>query len=61
MYYGDNGLMLKFKNFIGAYMNCFGDNYRDPNKTDYDELEKCVKNLKLSLEVADRKLKEFGF
>lgn len=62
-YYGSNGLMYYFKNFMSNYMTCFGGGgwKSVPDENDYKYLEGATKLLKESIDLADKKLQKFGF
>lgn len=62
-YYGSNGLMYYFKNFMSCYMTCFSDtSYKSsPDESDYKYLESATKRLKEAIDTADKKLQRFGF
>ena len=61
-YYGANGLNYIFKNFMEAYMMCFGaGSYKDePDERDYKSLESATASMRKVMEIADEKLKSFG-
>ena len=61
-YYGSNGLMYVFKEFMDAYMRCFGNNSYKTNadESDYKNLEQCAKTFENVIDLADQKLKKFG-
>lgn len=60
-YFGEYGLMYMFNSYISSYMVCFGKGYyREPNKDDYEDLNKKVKALQDCFNLADQKLKKFG-
>ena len=60
-YYGEYGLMYRFKQYVDAYMGCFGNSYKlQPDKSDYDQLEQYSNLLQNNIELADKKLKSFG-
>lgn len=62
-YYGESGLMCRFRTFMDAYLNCFGSSYSgdvQPDESDYKRLEGASKILKDGYVIADKKLKEFG-
>ena len=60
-YYGENGLMYTFKEFIDAYMYAYGNSYKSTqDESDLKKLENCTAILKEKLKFADEKLRGFG-
>ena len=61
-YYGENGLAYCFREFMGAYLNAFGNSMfkSTSNEGNLKSLESVSKKLKDSLDIADTKLKKFG-
>ena len=60
-YYGDNGLMYCFRNFIDYYMDVFGKDESAVRTSDTEYLEKAAERLQKAIDTADAKLKQFGF
>lgn len=61
LYYGEYGLMYRFKEYMDAYMACFGQSYKSaPDKYDHDRLESQLKSLTVALEKADAELTKLG-
>ena len=61
-YYGANGPAYIFKSFMNAYLDCFGNSYKTtPDEYDFRSLENAAKSMKMIIDLADQKLKKFGF
>lgn len=61
-YYGTNGVAYVFKVFMDDYLDCFGNSYKaNPDESDFKSLENSAKAMKMVIELADQKLKKFGF
>lgn len=61
VYFGENGLMYYFKNFMDNYLTCYGKNVSYSSKEhNLEQLKISSNRINKAMDAADTKLKQFG-